>query len=323
MSVAVPFCSSSEPPGPTHSVILELSHRTRIGQRRGCRRCRSPGRAALNSPTFSTASPESTFSVAAPEIDRSTPAFRSPSVASSAAWAALISRPVLSKVFPVKFGYIGAAGVCGPVHYSVSTFQALNASLIGLEDVLVFNAWNVDAVLNRATDASGADVTKLDWKTFDSTGLDISAAQAALNATSLGDLNAGVDLSISGAATLNVLSGLAVLKVGAFDMQLGHVSGSDGTTTLSDARAMTVTLGDVTLWVGPGGSLNDNGTATDVTDATTLSDDTVQAGDLGFSGHVDSMKLASLKDPKGNTVHRRRVVSGAGHQRTEREPGGA
>ena len=60
---------------------------------------------------------------------------------------------------------------------------------------------------------------------------------------------------------------------------------------------MTVTLGDVTLWVGPGGSLNDNGTATDVTDATTLSDDTVQAGDLGFSGHVDSMKLASLKDP--------------------------
>ena len=161
-----------------------------------------------------------------------------------------------------------------------------SASLIGLEDVLAFNAWNVDAVLNRATDASGADVTKLDWKTFDSTGLDISAAEAALNATSLGDLNAGVDLSISGAATLNVLSGLAVLKVGEFNMQLGHVSGSDGTTTLSDARAMTVTLGDVTLWVGPGGSLNDNGTATDVTDATTLSDDTVQAGDLGFSGHV-------------------------------------
>ena len=84
-------------------------------------------------------------------------------------------------------------------------------------------------------------------------------------------------------------------------MQLGHVSGSDGTTTLSDARAMTVTLGDVTLWVGPGGSLNDNGTATDVTDATTLSDDTVQAGDLGFSGHVNSMKLATLKDLKGNT----------------------
>ena len=54
-----------------------------------------------------------------------------------------------------------------------------------------------------------------------------------------------------------MLSGLAVLKVGGFNMQLGHVSGSDGTTTLSDAHAMTVTLRDVTLWVGPGGSLND------------------------------------------------------------------
>ena len=84
-------------------------------------------------------------------------------------------------------------------------------------------------------------------------------------------------------------------------MQLGQVSGSDGATTLSDARAMTVTLRDVTLWVGPGGSLDDGGTAgEDVTDATTLSDDTVQAGDLGFSGHVASMKLATLKDLKGN-----------------------
>ena len=160
--------------------------------------------------------------------------------------------------------------------------------------MLEFNAWNVNAVLNRATDASGADVAKLDWKTFDSTGLDISVEQAALNATSLGDLTASVDLSISGAATLDVLSGLVVLKVGSFEMQLGQVSGSDGTTTLTDARALTVTLTDVTLWVGPGGSLNDGGTPKDVTDAATFSDDTVQAGDLGFSGHVGSLKLASL-----------------------------
>ena len=132
-------------------------------------------------------------------------------------------------------------------------------------------------------------------KTFNSTGLDISVAQAALNATSLGALTASVDLSISGAATLNVLSGLVVLKVAGFDMQLGQVSGSDGTTTLTDARAMTVTLTDVTLWVGPGGSLADGGTPT-------FSDDTVQAGDLGFSGHVDSMKLASLKDLRNPAV---------------------
>ena len=92
-----------------------------------------------------------------------------------------------------------------------------------------------------------------------------------------------------------------MLKGGALDVRLGEVSGGDGTATLSDARAMTVSLGDVTLWVGPGGSLNDNGTADGRDRRDDLSDDTVQAGDLGFSGHVDSMKLASLKDLKGDT----------------------
>src|ERR1044072_262864 len=109
-------------------------------------------------------------------------------------------------------------------------------------------------------------------------------------------LNAGVDLSITGAAALNVLDGLVVLKVAGFEMQLGKVSGDDGSTTLTDAQALSVTLTDVTLWVGPGGSLSDGGTALDVTDGATFSDDTVVAGTLGFSGHVGSLKLASLKD---------------------------
>src|ERR1044072_2111420 len=109
-------------------------------------------------------------------------------------------------------------------------------------------------------------------------------------------LNAGVDLSITGAAALNVLDGLVVLKVAGFEMQLGKVSGDDGSTTLTDAQALSVTLTDVTLWVGPGGSLSDGGTALDGTDGATFSDDTVVAGTLGFSGHVGSLKLASLKD---------------------------
>ncbi|HKS63240.1 MAG TPA: LEPR-XLL domain-containing protein, partial [Xanthobacteraceae bacterium] len=172
-----------------------------------------------------------------------------------------------------------------------------NASLIGVVDVLTFNAWNVDAALNKATAADGTAVTpKLDWSTFESSGLDISAAQAALNATSLGALNADVDVSVSGAATLNVLDGLVVLKVAGFEMQLGQVSGTDGVTTLTDAQALAVTLSDVTLWVGPGGSLDDGGTTLNVTDASTFSDDEVAPGDLGFSGHVGSLKLASLKD---------------------------
>src|ERR1044072_5730776 len=109
-------------------------------------------------------------------------------------------------------------------------------------------------------------------------------------------LNAGVDLSISDVCASDLLDGLVVLKVAGFEMQLGKVSGDDGNTTLTDAQALSVTLTDVTLWGGPGGSLSDGGTALDVTDGTTFSDDTVVAGTLGFSGHVGSLKLASLKD---------------------------
>ena len=62
---------------------------------------------------------------------------------------------------------------------------------------------------------------------------------------------------------------------------------------------MTVTLTGVTLWVGPGGSLDDNGTPLDVTDAASFSDDDGAGGRLGFSGHVGSLKLVSLKNTNG------------------------
>src|SRR4029079_13360701 len=130
-----------------------------------------------------------------------------------------------------------------------------------------------EANFASGTDAGGGAAEPIDWAVLFPGG--------ALNGVAAGD-----KLSVSGAATLNVLDGLVVLKVREFDMQLGRVSGSDGIggTTLTDAWAMTVTLNDVTLGVGPGGSLDDGGTALDVTDPTTFSDDTVQAGDLGFSG---------------------------------------
>src|SRR5262249_34854797 len=92
--------------------------------------------------------------------------------------------------------------------------------------------------------------------------------------------------------------GLVVLKAAGFTMQLGEVSGGDGTTTLSDARALTVTFTNVDLWVGPGGSLSNTGDNT-VLDASSYTNDAVGAGDLGFSGHVGSLALVSLKDLKG------------------------
>ena len=135
-----------------------------------------------------------------------------------------------------------------------------DGNLVGLDDVLVFHAYDVDALLNKAADSTPlTPPAKLDWSTFgvhgtDYTGLNIDAALAALDDTELGDLTASVDLAVDGAAALNVLSGLVVLKVTGFNMQLGTVSGTDGVTTLTNAQAMTVTLTGVTLWVGPGGS---------------------------------------------------------------------
>ena len=147
------------------------------------------------------------------------------------------------------------------VSYLAIDLSGLNASLVGLEDVLAFNAWDIAVLVNSVSDGDANpanDPDKLDWSSFVVTG---GLALPALS----DDLNDGVDVQVSGAATLNVLDGLLVLKVGGFTMQLGQVSGDDGTTTLTDAQALAVTFTDVTLWVGPGGSLDDGGTPLDVT----------------------------------------------------------
>jgi hypothetical protein len=115
--------------------------------------------------------------------------------------------------------------------------------LVGLESLLQFHAFGVDAVLNKA--AGGALVTRrceVNWKTFSSTGLNISAAQAALSATSLGDLTSSVDVSVDGNVALNVLSGVLVAK-GHFTIGLGQVRSADlPSGALQDADAMTLTL---------------------------------------------------------------------------------
>ncbi|MDO8341526.1 MAG: hypothetical protein Q7T59_06150, partial [Candidatus Woesebacteria bacterium] len=116
------------------------------------------------------------------------------------------------------------------------------------------------------------------------------------------DLDETLDLYAQGAVSFNALSGIAV-GTGSFTLTLGQVSGTDGVTTLNDAQALSVTLTDVELWVGPGGTLDDGGTVIDVTDVTTFTDDTVGSGDLGFRGHVGSLKLASLKDLKGTLLN--------------------
>ena len=60
---------------------------------------------------------------------------------------------------------------------------------------------------------------KLDWSTFTNTGMDLSAAKTKLNATSLGDLTASVDLAVDGGVALDVLDGILVAQ-GDFEIAL-------------------------------------------------------------------------------------------------------
>ena len=107
--------------------------------------------------------------------------------------------------------------------------QDFDGNLVGLDDVLVFHAYNVDALVNKATDGNGNDAQpKLDWSEFgahgtDYTGLNIDAALGELNGTSLGDLNTGVDVAVGGGVALDVLNGVLVVK-GDFSIALGQLA---------------------------------------------------------------------------------------------------
>ena len=57
-----------------------------------------------------------------------------------------------------------------------------NGQLVGLEDLLVFHAYDVDALINKATHADGVTIpAKLDWSTFTNTGLNITPEVTDLN----------------------------------------------------------------------------------------------------------------------------------------------
>ena len=133
--------------------------------------------------------------------------------------------------------------------------------------MLVFHAYDVDALVNNAADSTPlTPLAKLDWSAFgahgtDYTGLNIDAALAALNGTDLGALTASVDVALDGGVALNVLDGVLVAK-GNFDIALGQLRSADlpsGAT--QDADVMTLTLENVGVFVGVGGSFDDKGTA--------------------------------------------------------------
>ena len=73
---------------------------------------------------------------------------------------------------------------------------------MGLEDVLAFNAWGIGVLVNKATDSTPADAAAK---------AELGGLHGDPDEPALPDFNpaltASVDLSLSGAASLNVLVG--------------------------------------------------------------------------------------------------------------------
>ena len=107
--------------------------------------------------------------------------------------------------------------------------SGLTADLVGLEDVLEFHA-SANLALNKATDALGAPITKLDWDTLDTTGT------TGLTLPALTGVTAALDVHLDGTVALNALDGVLV-AAGAFSLELGQVSTVAPNNTVSFTNA--------------------------------------------------------------------------------------
>ena len=173
-----------------------------------------------------------------------------------------------------------------------SDANVFSADLIGLGTLLEFHAYGGTLKLNQF---GGTATEKLDWDSLVTTGLPLA---------SLG-IDEALDLHVDGSVALDALSGTLV-AVGTFSLDVGQVSGADvGTGTpisFTNADAVSLTLSNVTLFAGVGGSLDDNGTPQ-------YSDDTVVNGTLGFGGAISGdLRVVALNDGT-------RELPGAGERR--------
>src|SRR5688500_7834038 len=162
-----------------------------------------------------------------------------------------------------------------------SDADVLSADLIGLGALLEFHAWDATVRLNAF---GGTASAKLDWDSLATSGLPLASLT----------VDETLDLHVDGNVALNALSGTLV-AVGEFNLDVGQVSttADNGTAGISfvNADAVSLTLTDVELFAGVGGSLNANGTPTD------FSDDTVVSGTLGFRGAIDGdLSVVAIQD---------------------------
>ena len=159
-------------------------------------------------------------------------------------------------------------GTTDDTSYLALAIDDFAGDLIGLESILEFHAYGVDALINQAADSDANPATtaaKLDWSTAGVhaagyTGLNIDTELAALGNTSLGALTDSIDISLKGGVALNALGGVLVAKTD-FTLKLGQVSGLSAN---DNANVMTLSLSGVEVWVGLGGSLSDTTAGVDL-----------------------------------------------------------
>src|SRR5205823_3891753 len=103
------------------------------------------------------------------------------------------------------------------------------------------------------------------------------------------DIDKAVDLHADGNVALNALSGVLVAS-GSFNLDLGQVStvAANNGNTFTNANAVSLTLNNVGVFVGAGGTLSNNTSTASVVN-----------GNLGFGGTVTTLKVVSIKDTNG------------------------
>ena len=107
------------------------------------------------------------------------------------------------------------------VNYLGVDLGGLNATLVGLEAIVDFGAWDINVLVNKATDGAGLPTTKLDWKDFVvSSGI---ALPDFTSTTANIDLDENVDIHADGNVALNALSGVLVARAG-FSLSLGTIA---------------------------------------------------------------------------------------------------
>src|SRR6185503_19816988 len=149
-----------------------------------------------------------------------------------------------------------------------------SASLIGIDD-FAFGIYQATVRVNSTSVTGGP---KIDWQN--------ATTMPSTPANLLPDLEIGSSLNIE-AQGLVVLDAFSVLIAkGSFSLQLGTV-----TKDSAVYQAMALTLEDVEVFIGVGGTLDDNGTPTSFAD-----DELNLDSGIGFHATLDELSLVTLKN---------------------------